>query len=126
MSTTHYDMIPNAAFAAGCSCHVPANKCSAFSPTLQTEFGLDADGIAELFTPEGITHYVAGTAPAMTLQGNTIVAQQPVNIYKGSGIELDVPYGSKVPIRLVRANGSTVALSEWGATGPITKPASCP
>ena len=62
----------------------------------------------------------------MTLQGNTIVAQQPVNIYKGSGIELDVPYGSKVPIRLVRANGSTVALSEWGATGPITKPASCP
>ena len=64
LSTTHYDMIPNAAFAAGCSCHVPANKCSAFSPTLQTESGLDADGNpAQFFTREGATHHVPGPLP---------------------------------------------------------------
>ena len=77
LSATHYDMIPNAAFVAGCSCHVPANKCSAFSPMLQTESGLDADGIAELFTPEGITHYVAGTATAMNLQATLSSLNSP-------------------------------------------------
>ena len=126
LGTAHYDMIPNAAFVAGCACHVRANTCVPFSPALQAQSGLNADGIATLFTPEGITHQVTAGAAAMTVQGNTVVAEQPVNIFKGSGLELDVPYGSKLPIRFVRADGTTVALSEWGATGPITKPAACP
>jgi hypothetical protein len=126
IATSYYDMTPNAEFAAGCACHVAANKCIPFSSVEQTMTGLTADALAELFTPEGITHEVTAGAPAMTLQGNTIVDQQPVNIFKGSGREIDVPYGSKLPIRYVLVNGNAYTLTDWGTATPSAKPAACP
>jgi hypothetical protein len=32
----------------------------------------------------------------MTVQASTVVDEQPVYVFKGSGFELDVPFGSKL------------------------------
>jgi len=125
LGTSVYDFVPNSQLAGSCGCHLKANVCAAFPATLQTQSGLTADALAELFTPEGLTHEVTANAPAMTVGGTTIVAQQPVYIFKGSRLELDVPYGSKLPVRYVRPNGNGETLSEWGAAGPITNLAAC-
>jgi hypothetical protein len=123
---SHYDFIPSAILASNCKCHLTPNACEAFPASVQTATGLGVDELAEIFTPEGFTHVVAATAPAMTVQGNTVVDELPVYILKGSGIELDVPYGSDLPVRYVRANGTSVTLTDWNSVGPITKPATCP
>lgn len=123
---THYDFTPNATFATICKCHLKPNVCVAFPASLQKATGLSADALIELFTPEGFTHTVVATAATMTVQGNTVVDQLPVYILKGSGTELDVPYGSMLPVRYVRANGTSVTLTDWNTVGAIAKPVSCP
>jgi hypothetical protein len=123
---THYDVIPNATFASDCKCHLKANVCAAFPAAMQVATGLSADALIELFTPEGLTHEVVATAATMTVQGNTVVDELPVYVLKGSGTELDVPYGSMLPVRYVRANGTSVTLTDWNSVGAIAKPASCP
>jgi hypothetical protein len=123
---THYDFIPNAAFASICKCHLKPNVCVAFPASLQEATGLSADALIVLFTPEGFTHAVVATAATMTVQGNTVVDQLPVYILKGSGTELDVPYGSMLPVRYVRANGTSVTLTDWDSVGVIAKPTTCP
>jgi hypothetical protein len=123
---THYDFIPNTSFSVSCKCHLTPNVCAAFPASMQAETGLSADALIELFTPEGLTHEVVASAATMTVQGNTVVDQLPVYILKGSGTELDVPYGSMLPVRYVRANGTSVTLTDWNSVGAIAKPASCP
>jgi hypothetical protein len=121
-----FDAIPDAGFAASCSsCHVTPNVCVAFSAAMQNATGLNAAGLAGAYTPKGFTSLVSAGAPTMTVMGTTVVADQPVYVFKGSGFELDVPFGSKWPVRIVTAK-YTASISEWNSAGSIAKPASCP
>jgi hypothetical protein len=122
-----FDAIPDAGFAASCSsCHVKPNVCIAFSAAMEQATGLSAAGITGAYTPKGFTALISKGAPTMTVQTSTVVDDQPVYVFKGSGFELDVPFGSKLPVRVVSTGKYTASFTEWNSVASIAKPASCP
>ena len=124
--TSVFDAIPDAGFAAKCSgCHITPNVCYAFSPAMQHALGMDPTALNNAYTPAGFTRQLSAAVPAMTVQGTTVVDQLPVYVFKGSSRELDVPYGSRLPVRFVHPGALSMSFGEWNSAGPITKPASC-
>jgi hypothetical protein len=115
-----------AGFAASCkSCRVTPNVCVPFSATMQAATGLNAAGLAGAYTPKGFTALISAGAPTMTVQASTGVDDQPVYVFKGSGFELDVPFGSKWPVQIHTAK-YTASITDWNSAGSMVKPASCP
>jgi hypothetical protein len=124
-----FDAIPDAGFAA--PFHVRPSVCIAFPSTMQKQVGLSASELNASFSPGGLANVISAAAPGMTPQGTSKVNGVVVNVFKGSGRELDVPIGLKLPIRYMRyatgtVSASTVSLTEWNEVGAITKPKSCP
>jgi hypothetical protein len=128
-TTSIFDAIPDAGFAA--ALHIKPNVCIAFSAAMQKALGLTASSLTSLFSPGGLALTISTKAPGMTLQGTSKVNGIAVNVFKGSGRELDVPIGQRLPMRYLRyvsstVSASTTSLTEWNAVGAIAKPTSCP
>lgn len=125
LGSSTYESIPNAAFSAACHCGTP-DTCTAFSPAYQAASGLSAQAINDQFTPAGIAHSIVTVASSMSVQGTSTVFGERVFVFKGSGRELDVPQGSRLPVRWVNPGVTTAYMGDWGSAGPIAKPSSCP
>ena len=125
VGTSTFDAIPDAGFTAACHCGTP-DTCSVFSLAYQKVFGLTAQAMNDQFTPGGLSNHFEAIVGSMSLQGTSTVLGERVFVFKHSGYELDVPEGSRLPIRWVSRGLATIYMGQWASAGLIAKPSSCP
>lgn len=126
LTVATFDMTPDAAWVTSCGCNVLPNVCHAYTPAQAASIGVNPQTYNDDYTPAGVAKSISTAVPLMTVQGTAIVEQIPVYVFKGSGRELDVPFGSRLPIRFVHAGFMTSYMSDWNNVGPITAPTPCP